>query len=306
MLKSIACAFIGLKYNYSPKKLYNMKKNLLSIAIKSTLAAGTLSLLLLTSCEKASQEISPAREDTSTSALRGIATAPGQLYEPNQVLVKFRAGTPDKSRSRALEMISGDVAEKIHTATMKRFGDTEGFYVIKTPMAALEAISRIKGQPGIEYAEPNYIYQHQAASSDPYFLNGSLWGMYGDGSSPANQYGCQAAEAWAAGHTGLKSVVVGIIDEGVQYNHPELEGQVWTNPYDPVDGIDNDGNGYKDDIHGWDFDGNNNSVYDGGTSGGLDDHGTHVAGTIGGKNNGVGVAGVNWNITMISCKFLGR
>nr|WP_262908726.1 S8 family peptidase [Hymenobacter translucens] len=130
--------------------------------------------------------------------------------------------------------------------------------------------------------------------------------MYGDASTPANQYGSQAAEAWAAGHTGSASVVLGIIDEGVQFNHPDLAGQIWTNPYDPADGVDNDGNGYIDDIHGWDFDGNNNSVYDGGSRGDLDDHGTHVAGTIGAKSNGTGVVGVTWNATMISCKFLGR
>jgi serine protease len=74
-------------------------------------------------------------------------------------------------------------------------------------------------------------------------------------------------------------VVVGIIDEGFQYTHPDLAANSWTNPYDPSDGIDNDGNGYVDDIHGWDFFYNDNSTYDGT----VDDHGTHVAGTIGGK-----------------------
>ena len=127
--------------------------------------------------------------------------------------------------------------------------------------------------------------------------------MYGDATTPANVYGSQAGEAWAAGHTGSASVYVGEIDEGIMFTHPELAGQVWTNPYDPVDGIDNDGNGYIDDIHGWDFDGNNNTIYDGT----YDDHGTHVAGTIGAKGgNGVGVAGVCWNVQIISGKFLGK
>ena len=93
-----------------------------------------------------------------------------------------------------------------------------------------------------------------------------------------------------------------VIDEGIQVTHPDLAANTWTNPFDPVDGKDNDGNGYIDDINGWDFVGNNNSVYDG--TG--DDHATHVAGTIGGVGgNGTGVAGVNWNVTMISAKFLG-
>ena len=86
------------------------------------------------------------------------------------------------------------------------------------------------------------------------------------------------------------TVYVGIIDEGIQYNHPDLAANIWTNPArSPATAMDNDGNGYVDDIHGWDFANNNNSVYDGGAT---DDHGTHVAGTIGAVGgNGSGVVG---------------
>jgi hypothetical protein len=98
-------------------------------------------------------------------------------------------------------------------------------------------------------------------------------------------------------------VVIGVIDEGLQVNHPDLAANVWVNTREVAgDGIDNDNNGYIDDIHGFDFFNNDSTVYDG-TS---DDHGTHVAGTIGGVgNNAIGVAGVAWNVKMISAKFLG-
>ncbi len=87
------------------------------------------------------------------------------------------------------------------------------------------------------------------------------------------------------------------------HQHQDLTVNVFVNQFDSVDGKDNDGNGYIDDVNGWDFDANNNSTYDGT----QDDHGTHVAGTIGGVGgNGIGVAGMNWQVTMIPAKFLGR
>ncbi|WP_235942053.1 S8 family peptidase [Pontibacter fetidus] len=279
-----------------------MIKNYLT-AGKSAVAMAILSAAVLTSCEK---ETMLEDKEFATSHEAAAAAGIGQQYVANEVLVKFKAGASAEAKSAALARISGKVKERILTKMMERAGDREGLTLVHTPMAALEAISKIKGGAEIEYAEPNYIYTHAAASSDPYYTNGSLWGMYGDGTSPANQYGSQAGEAWATGNTGSKSVVVGIIDEGIQYTHPDLAANVWTNPYDPVDGVDNDGNGYVDDVHGWDFDGNNNEVYDGGSRGSLDDHGTHVAGTIGAANDGKGVVGVNWNVTIISLKFLGR
>jgi len=231
---------------------------------------------------------------------------PHKQYVPNELLVKFVAGSISTVRSNALARVSGAFKEKVLTRAMQAIGDKEGFFVVHTPLAVLDAVSKLHGISGIVYAEPNYIYTHDGTSTDTYFHSGSLWGMYGDASTPKNQYGSQAAEAWGHGHTGSKSVYVGVIDEGVQYTHPDLSGQVWTNPYDKMDGIDNDGNGYIDDVHGWDFVNNNKSVYDGGTTGSLDNHGTHVSGTIGAKSNGTGVVGINWNITIIPCKFLGR
>jgi subtilisin family serine protease len=128
--------------------------------------------------------------------------------------------------------------------------------------------------------------------------------MYGDTSSPANQFGSQAAEAWANGKIGSNTVYIGIIDEGYMYTHEDLAANAGTNTGEiPNNGVDDDRNGLIDDVYGWDFDGNNNTVFDGVD----DDHGTHVAGTIGGVGgNGKGVAGVVWNVKLMSAKFLGN
>jgi subtilisin family serine protease len=164
--------------------------------------------------------------------------------------------------------------------------------------------------PGVLSAEPNWILKKAAVSNDPYYTTSSrLWGMYSDDSPLANgpagttnSFGSGAEEAWGAGYTGSSQVVIGVVDEGIDINHPDLAQNIWLNTGDAPDGLDNDGNGKIDDVNGWDFFSNDNTVYDG--TG--DDHGTHVAGTIGAiGNNGTGVAGVAWNVKMISAKFLG-
>ena len=277
-----------------------MKSNNSSFTRKSWLAASLVSALALGSCEtnlEAPDSGSVAQSDASNAYGES-----GKDFVANEVLIKFKPGQSETAKNNALARISGRVSEKILTKAMEKHGDKEGLLVVHTPLAAIEALSKVKDGAEVEFAEPNYIYTHTAASTDPYFTNGSLWGL-----DAKNAFGSQASTAWAAGHTGSASVLVGIIDEGVQFDHPDLAGQIWTNPYDLADGIDNDGNGYVDDIHGWDFDGNNNTVYDGTTRGSSDDHGTHVAGTIGAKaNNNAGVVGMNWNVTIISTKFLGK
>jgi subtilisin family serine protease len=225
-------------------------------------------------------------------------------YVPGEVIVKFRADASAEARDAALQAASAKVGERIVTAAMLRAGDNEGLTVLHTGLAVPAAIERLRGNPDVEYAEPNWIYRHNATSDDTYYTDGLLWGMYGDATSPANQYGSQAGEAWAGSKTNCGTVWVGIIDEGYMYTHEDLAANAGKNPVDNTfDGIDNDGNGYVDDVYGWDFDGNDNSVFDGT----HDDHGTHVAGTIGGVGgNGKGVAGVCWTVKLFNAKFLGR
>jgi subtilisin family serine protease len=262
-----------------------------------------IAILVIAGCQNTDQPTqSGSVQETTTLAKVGYDGIRLE-YVPGELIVKFKSGVTDVKRNSALSAVIGKVGQKIVTSAMKKAGDNEGITVVHTTMAVREAISALKNSADIEFAEPNYYYYHNATSNDPYYTGNLLWGMYGDATTPANQYGCQAGEAWAAGHTGLTTVMVGEIDEGIMFTHPDLAGQIWTNPYDLVDGIDNDGNGYIDDIHGWDFDGNNNTIYDGS----ADDHGSHVAGTIGAKGgNALGVVGVCWNIQIISGKFLGR
>lgn len=233
---------------------------------------------------------------------RGIEQ--GRPYVSGELLVQFRADADDAAKSIALRSVGAQRIEMIRSGARRGAmkGDLE-LVRLPTTFATKAAIRKLEASGAVDFAEPNWVYQHTATSNDTYYTNGSLWGMYGDATSPSNVYGSQAGEAWAAGHTCSSAVYVGVIDEGVMDTHEDLAGNVWVNPYDPVDGVDNDGNGYVDDVHGWDFDGNDSSTFDG-TS---DDHGTHVSGTIAGKGgNAKGVAGVCWSATLISTKFLGK
>ena len=251
-----------------------------------------------------------AEPPTSTPASLDVPDGPSRSaagaadFVPGEIIVKFRAGATAAGRAAALGKANGQAGERILTAMMRRAGDAEGLTIVHTPMAVAQAIQAMRGLPEVEYAEPNYIYRHSVVSNDTYYTNGSLWGMYGDATSPANQYGSQAGEAWAAGHTVCGSVYVGIIDEGRMYTHEDLAANTGTNPGEIAgDGVDNDGNGYVDDVYGWDFANGDNTIFDGIS----DDHGTHVAGTIGGAGgNGKGVAGVCWSVKLIQGKFLGR
>ncbi|MFM7393016.1 MAG: S8 family serine peptidase, partial [Cyanobium sp.] len=210
----------------------------------------------------------------------------------------------------AIAAVGGRRLQTIHTPVMQAQGEGVMEVVELGAGSDLEAaLATYRGTAGVRFAEEDQFLAPQVVSNDPGYTNGSLWGMYGSDSPAAigpagttNAFGSQAEAAWNRDLTGSRSVLVGIIDEGFDFNHPDLAANAWLNPFEAIDGIDNDGNGYIDDTRGWDFFYNDSSIYDGS----ADDHGTHVAGTIGAVGgNGLGVAGVNWNVSMIGVKFLG-
>ena len=266
--------------------------------MKQKLALAVSSVAFLAACSEV-----PTNPAVTAPEVQAARAAQSNFVQ-GEVIVKFREGASADMRGAALRAANATAGERIHTAAMRRAGDAEGLTVVHTGMAVSAAIGALRASPSVEYAEPNWIYQHSAVSNDTYFTNGSLWGMYGDASSPANEYGSQAAEAWSRGSTNCSAVYVGIIDEGYMYTHEDLAANAATNPGEIAgNGADDDGNGYVDDVYGWDFAGGDNTVFDGTT----DDHGTHVAGTIGGVGaNGKGVAGVCWSVRLLNAKFLGR
>jgi subtilisin family serine protease len=253
-------------------------------------------------------------------------------YVANQVLIQYKSDVNEEQKAFVRSFAGAQRASTILTQAHRREisalngAQTNGKFVDATAaegdleldtlpqgVSVAAAMEMLKNNPAVKSVEPNWIYTklQAAVPNDPLFTNGSLFGMYGDATTPANQFGSGAASVWTTATpngVGSRNIYVGVIDEGIQVNHPDLQANIWVNPFDPVDGRDNDGNGFIDDTNGWDFAGNNRTVYDGPASGttNVDSHGTHVAGTIGAVgNNGVGVVGVNWQVTMISGKFLG-
>ena len=157
----------------------------------------------------------------------------------------------------------------------------------------------------VEVVEPDYQLKNLAIQNLTTPIN--LWGMFGDDTANPPTFGSAANKVWDLGYEGSADVAVGVIDEGVQITHPDLAPNIWTNPVElnGVSGEDDDGNGYVDDINGWDFYNNDASVFDGNSADGTDEHGTHVSGTIGGRGLNNGVTGVSPNVKIISAKFLG-
>jgi subtilisin family serine protease len=217
-------------------------------------------------------------------------------YVKDELLVRFAPNIPKAT----IDQINATIGAQV----LQSFQIVSNLYLVKIPahLSVPEAIARYKGYASVLYAEPNYIVrkaQHvQLTPNDPNFTQ--LWGLHNTGQTGGiPDADIDAPEAWDI-TTGSSSVVVFVIDTGVDYNHPDLNANLWRNPGEiPGNGIDDDGNGYVDDVYGIDTYYNDTDPFDG------DGHGTHVSGTIGAiGNNNVGVVGVNWSVKIGHCKFL--
>ncbi|MGH2729064.1 MAG: S8 family serine peptidase [Actinomycetota bacterium] len=232
------------------------------------------------------------------------ASADEPLTVPGEIIVGFEEGVSEGTRNEVLAKVDAREDEEFEAI------DSELVEVDAGDVNA--AIEKLEDDPRVEYAEPNFLVfadNHPVSAdspNDPSFHQ--LWAMHNFGQTVNSVAGTadadiDALEAWSKSK-GSSSAVVGIIDTGVDFSHPDLANAMWINPGEDCSGcrtnnVDDDGNGYIDDWRGWDFVNNDNNPFD------DNGHGTHVAGTIGATgSNGVGVTGVNWTTRIMALKFL--
>jgi len=218
-------------------------------------------------------------------------------YVPGELIVRYEPGTETAERSGIRARVAADVEQNLGVPRLQLL-DVDGEGV-------LAAARELNAQEGVAYAHPNYLMHFSAVPNDPGF--GQTWGLRNTGQTIEGQAGTagidvDAPAAWDITR-GNKSLIVAVLDSGIDPDHPDLAPNLWRNPGESgagkeTNGVDDDGNGRIDDWRGWDFSGKDNDPRDG-----VGGHGSHVAGTIGAKgNNGIGVSGVNWDVTLMPLK----
>ena len=228
-----------------------------------------------------------------------------KAYDLSTILMKFKERVTKKQRNNLASLVEGKFKDKNEDGVDDRYE-----HILSGRLALIElkgdkgmdlasqALRVLQNHPLIEYAEYNYLQYIDLTPNDPRF--DELWGLHNTGQTEgASDADIDAVEAWGI-YPGSSEVIVGVIDTGIDYNHEDLEANIWINPGEiPGNGVDDDGNGYVDDMHGI------NAITESGDP--MDDHnhGTHCSGTIGavGDNN-IGVVGVNWTVRIAGMKFL--
>jgi subtilisin family serine protease len=257
----------------------------------------------------------------STLAMATGLVAAEAPHVPGEIVVKFKAGR-EKSflKSRALSSLGIKGQREINLSY-----DKLSVLKVSDDKSMTSTLQALRNNPDIEFAEPNFIYKVDpikensltkrlqkspfadftaSTPDDPDF--GKLWGMRNTGSNePKGKAGIEGADinalkAWDI-TKGSRAVRIAVIDTGVDYNHPDLKSNMWVNSKEiPNNGIDDDKNGYIDDVYGYDFANSDSDPMDG------NGHGTHCSGTIGAvHNNQTGVSGVMADVSIMAIKFLG-
>lgn len=209
-------------------------------------------------------------------------------YATDRVIVKFKPGTSAQSITAATTALNLASAKKLSLTGAQ-------VMTLKNGQSIDNVVAALKKSGVVEYAQPDYKF-YPSDVTDP--LYGEEWGLKNTGQPIGNYFGTPGVDinveqAWNAGITGSSDVVVAVVDTGVDINHPDLAPNIWTNPNpDPV----------LNDVHGYDFYHNDNTVFDPADG---DIHGTHVAGTIAAAADGQGVVGVAPGVKIMPIKFIG-
>ncbi len=256
----------------------------------------------------------------SAAMMATLPLAQASEVVPGELLVKLRPGA-EKAFFQDQKSVNTYQVEPIHLS----YGD---IYLMRfDEKSDVESLAHdLTSDPRVEFAEPNFIYsivrpvkalsiddilgtpsiskENAYTPNDPKFSR--LWGLHNTGNNEprgtkgVNGVDVNAMKAWEI-TKGSKDIKIAVIDTGIDYRHPDLKNNMWVNiaERDGKPGVDDDGNGYIDDIHGYDFANNDGDPMDGNS------HGTHCAGTIGAThNNNIGVAGVMGKVSLVGVKFL--
>ena len=249
----------------------------------------------------------------TTVLLAGVLAAPASSMAADP---PGGSATDEPSSDRVIVRFASD-ADRRDRAAMRDRANVDADTPLPLPGAevvdpqpgttAAEAVASLEEEDDVLYAEPDVPRRATATPNDPLF--GQLWGLDNRGQAVVGRSGppgvdIDAPQAWGV-ETGDDTLRIAVVDTGIDATHPGLAANVWRNPGESgggreSNGIDDDGDGYADDVHGWDF------VQDDGDPADANGHGTHVAGTLAATgNNSYGVVGVVWQASLIPVRVLG-
>lgn len=259
------------------------------MGVPQSLVALVAATLLATVCAS-SQSRPLLHRPTHAERLAEVRTLEGAgRFNETRLLVKFQPGATEADKERVMRALGADTRRRLSRGRMRGMRGELYAVPMKSHWSVSSGMAQVASDPAVEEVHPDWTLQLQdEPSNDAGFTQ--QWNLQSATTPRANPYGVGVAALWQAGYscTSTQPVVVAVLDSGVRTTHEDLRDNIFVNPGEIAgNGVDNDGNGFIDDVKGWNFSGNTNNTEDDSS------HGTHVAGIIAAKrNNGLGVAGI--------------